>query len=210
MTPWTQRLIDDVTARSPWLAASRKRGRANICRALQIDHTDPIAGYATAPFVCVDHDDITWIAGAIGYTTFDEGTGISDIILWQPTTGVVRLFGEAANIAALITPATISAELTIFVDPRAFFRAWADRRAEFLTRRQIARETTHSIIPSEPLDGNLPGALAIGDIDAIHWLDTGASVLKAGPGVDAKKLQRGVFRSARLPRVVAADERLAA
>lgn len=207
MSPWTERLIADATAKSPWLSTPYRRGRANICRALRIDPTDPTAGYATAPFVVIDHDGETWIAGAVGFTVFSHGE-IADLILWQPQTQRIRIFGEAANAAILITPFQTEPELTVFADGFAFFRAWADRRAAFYARRQAARETMHAIIPTEPADGNLPGALVVGNLDKIQWRDTGASTLLAGPGVDPKTLQRAVLRSARIPRVAAAPDYL--
>lgn len=206
LSRYAQRFVDEAVANDPWLAAPFTRARGNICRALKIDREDPAAGYATAPFVCLDHGDTTWIAGAVGTTIFDEGHGISDTILWHPPTGRIQILGEAASANVLILPTSSDPELTVYADGFAFFRAWADRRAAYLVRRHQAQAAKHAIIPSEPMDGNLPGALAVGDLDKIHWRDTGATILKAGPGINAKQLQRAVFRSACIPRVVDADD----
>jgi hypothetical protein len=51
------------------------------------------------------------------------------------------------------------------------------------------------------MDSGIPGALAIGDLAKIDWRAVDASVLVAGPGIDAKALNKAIIRSARLPRV---------
>ncbi len=171
-----------------WLQANWPANRATICRALKIDPNEPGATYATGPFAIMSEDGANWIAGAVGiWRAFKPGDwsvdDISDVILWNPRTGEVRLLGDEG--AVLIVPDRPEPRLTVYADGFAFFRAWADRRAETLAR----------------IDSDIPGALAIGDLKDINWRETGASVLVAGPGIDAKKLNSAVIRSARLPRV---------
>jgi hypothetical protein len=202
-----------MTPAQAWWHAPHERGRARIYAALKIDPTEPTAPYACALFRALDLDDATWIASptagfpclAVDAVLRSAPEDIPDVILWSPRTGTLRIAGESANTPALITPHPAPETLTVYGDGYAFFRAWADARAEFFARWRSARAGT-SFIPTEPTDGGMPGALVIGDLDKIHWRHTGASVLVAGPGVPAAKLKTAVFRSARLPRVQASVE----
>lgn len=194
---------------SVWLHARYPRGRKNICEALRIDRADPAAAYATACFRCIETDDRNWIAGAVGappcLTVGDwQSSDITDVILWHPPTGDVRILGEAAKIDMIILPFGGSETLTVFAEPWAFFRAWADKRAAFLAQWQTAKAGRHALLPREPRDGNIPGAIVVGDV-AKAWREVDAPVVEAGPGVDAKTLKSAIFRAARLPRVVEAS-----
>lgn len=186
-----------------WLAANWSAKRATICRALKIDPAEPGASYATGPFAIMQEDGASWIAGAVGiWRAFDPTNwsvdDISDVILWNPRTGEIRILGDTSP--TLITPDRPEPRLTVYGQGFAFFRAWADRRAEILARIRIAHES-HRVTGSEPTDSGIPGALVIGDLAKIEWRNLGAAVLVAGPGTDARKLNRAVIRSARLPRI---------
>ncbi len=186
-----------------WLQANWSANRATICRALKIDPAEPGATYATGPFAIMAEDGANWIAGAVGiWRALDPKPwsvdDISDVILWNPRSNEVRLLDDIGS--GLVMPDHPEPRLTVYADGFAFFRAWADRRAEILARIRIAHEA-HLVTSGEPRDSAIPGALAIGDLKDIHWRDTGATVLVAGPGIDAKKLNRAVIRSAYLPRV---------
>lgn len=186
-----------------WLSTNWSANRATICRALKIDPAEPGATYATGPFAIMAEDGANWIAGAVGiWRALDplpwSVDDITEVILWNPRTGQVRFLDDVGP--GVVIPAKPEQRLTVYADGFAFFRAWADRRAEILARIRIAHEG-HRVTAVEPLDSAIPGALAIGDLAKIHWRDIGASVLVAGPGVDAKKLNRAVIRSAHLPRV---------
>jgi hypothetical protein len=190
-----------------WLAADWTCGRASICRALRIERTEPTAPYATFPFTVLETDggEHRWIAGAVGiwspFTSSDwSADHVREVILWNPRTGELRLLGDDLAGATAILPDRPDARLTVYADGFSFFRAWADRRAEQYQRMRLAIEH-HRVTQAEPTDSGLPGILAIGDVATIDWSDIGAAVLVAGPGVDPKALNRGVIRSARLPRV---------
>jgi hypothetical protein len=197
-----------------WAEVPYKRGRGAIFKALRIDPTEPLAGYATNAFRILETGEgEAWMAGAVGCPpSFNisavlswDHTAIRDIILWNPRTGALRVLGEPDP--TLIMPDADDGRVTVFGEGFAFFRAWADRRAENGTRIVAALRSRHAAITSEPADGGLPGVLAIGDLNRMPWTLVGATTLVAGPGVDAAKLRSAIFHAARLPRV---EERLAA
>lgn len=192
-----------MTPGRTWLSSKWSANRASICRALKINPSEAGATYATAPFVVLRHDETNWIAGAIGiWGAFKPSTWSVDqilaVILWNPKTGELRLLNEDAP--ALVTPCSRELRMTVYADGFAFFRAWADQRAATLTRIRAANGARHATF-AEPTDSDIPGALAIGDLDKIDWRLIEAPVLVAGPGTDARKLNRAILRSARLPRV---------
>jgi hypothetical protein len=184
-----------MTVQSVW------RKRRAVFAALKIDPLEPTASYAIQPFTVLETDEGNWIAGAVGHEPpmrYGDWTPTGDVILWNPRSGAMRLRGVIG--AALIVPHHPGARLTVFGDGFAFFRAWADNRAAIAERIAVA-STNHRTTNAEPMDSGIPGALVIGDMAKIDWRDTGASVLVAGPGIDAKALNRAVIRSAHLPRV---------
>lgn len=195
---------------SVWMRAPYERGRASICRALQIDRAEPTAAYATLPFVVLeDEEGETQIGGAVGmYPAFSVGdwttADITDVILWNPRTNLVRIMGEARSASCIVLPDQVPADrLTIYGDGFAFFRAWADNRA-YVAALAVARakgKWVHNVV--EPTDSGIPGALAIGDLNKLRIADIDTRVLVAGPGIDAAKLKSALFRSANLPRVEA-------
>jgi hypothetical protein len=203
--------LDRDTPGRAWDLAFNVADRRTICRALKIDPAEQGAFYATFPFRIVRDGDKAWIAGAIGcQRALDPNsvrdwrhTDVSDVILWNPRTGHVQLAGDPS--ATLIEPADYAnGRYNIYGDGFAFFRAWADKRAEIGAGIISAKASNSHIIPVEPVDSGMPGALVIGDLDQVRWRDLNATVLVAGPGIDPQKLNRAIFRSARLPRVEAA------
>jgi hypothetical protein len=177
------------------------RKRLAVFRALKISPLEPTAGYAVQPFTVLETDLGNWIAGAVGHADplrYGEWSAAGDVILWNPRTEEVRLRGETGS--ALICPFRAEPRLTIYGQGFAFFRAWADNRAAIAQRINLAA-ANHRATNAEPMDSGIPGALAIGDLAKIDWRAVDASVLVAGPGIDAKALNKAIIRSARLPRV---------
>ena len=177
------------------------RKRLAIYRALKISPLEPTASYAIQPFTVLETGEGNWIAGAVGHhpsTRYGDWNPTGDVVLWNPRTGEMRLRGETG--AALIAPFRAEPRLTIYATGFAFFRAWADNRAA-LAERIAHAITNHRATNAEPADSGIPGGLAIGDLSKLNWRDLDATVLVAGPGVDPKKLNSAIIRSARLPRV---------
>ncbi len=166
-----------------------------IYDAIQIDTTEPAAFYACYPFRIVQYEGATWIGGAIGCPRLMDRPGawgptdVIDLILWNPKTGKSKVAGETTF---LCEPQPCE-ELTVYADPKAFFRAWAERRAEAVMRRDM--------IPRMPDsdDSWLPGAFVTGSLARIRW-PAWARTIRAGPGVDAKQLRSSVLRNS--PRVI--------
>lgn len=210
MKVWARDMAVETPGRA-WFHAPYMHGRSSIAAALKVDRADPLAAYATLPFRILNIDDQNWIAGAIGCPPAVSGKisvwchlDISDVVLWNPRTGALRVAGEPANAPCLIgvgTAGASQAEVVVYDSGYAFFRAWVERRANFLAGFLAARESRTSVIPTEPACGNVPGLLAIGKLDALPWFDVGAAVLKTDGGIDPGKLKSAIFRAARLPRV---------
>lgn len=190
-----------------WDAAPYARGRASIARLLGCEG-HPGAGYITAAFrAWIDDDDRSWIAGAVGCPRcFDlealenwRHLDIEEVILWCPRTGEARLAGEHESTARLILPCEHDTSLTVWGDAGAFFRAWAAnrRRLAEMVQRKAMGEWAHPVI--ECPDGELPGALIVGDVGAVRWADVSASTIIAGPGVTKSELRAAALRAARLP-----------
>ncbi len=190
-----------MTPGQQWLRGQR-RAKA-ICKELCIDPAEPGASYAIGPFAILTVDERPWIAGAVGiWRAFKprdwEPDDITDVILWSPRTGELRLLDDDGP--ALILPANPEPRLTVYGEGLAFFRAWADRRAATFASVRTAF-ANHRVAGVEPHDSDIPGALAIGDLAKLPWMQANASVLVAGPGIDGRRLNAAVIRSARLPRV---------
>lgn len=210
MTPRLASIVDRILANrsepsgpgEAWLNANPNK--APVCRALKIDPADPVAAYATLPFTLMrDTEDRMCIAGAVGaWRVFSPlqwtPEHVAAVVLWDPLSGALSLYGDTGT--ALVTPFRPEPRLTIYADGFAFFRAWADRRAATWTALASAAQL-HRTAHAEPADSDIPGALVIGDLNRIDWLSADATVLVAGPGIDAKQLNRAVIRSARLPRI---------
>lgn len=178
--------------------------RQAVFRALKIGASDPHAHFSTDRFTVLTIDGKAWIAGAvsaspiIGHRYGDWFPNGGEVILWNPRTNEVKLRDD--DHPTLILPHRAEARLTVYADGFAFFRAWADNRAAISERINLATDN-HRITHAEPSDGGIPGALAIGALNSIDWTDTGSNILVAGPGIDPKKLNSAIIRSAKLPRV---------
>ncbi len=194
---YRQRLADEASCVGViWDRAPARRGRKSICKAIDIDPAHPLSYWSTHPFRVVERDGVTWIAGAVGAPPLKDAMrmiawtpmAITDVILWNPRTGMLRLADDDGD--RLIAPAD-GGELTVYGDGRAFFRAWADLRADMA-------HYEHDATPYA-----LPGALLIGNPDNVRWLNLGATVLKPSAGVDPKRIKAALHRQANLPRIAA-------
>lgn len=196
-----------MTPGEAWMNARWDHQRKAIFRALRIAPDESCASYAITPFrIMRDDRGIACIGGAVGVWRSLAPKGwtedrITDVILWDPKGGTVSLVGS--DDAAIVMPYDCEPRITVYADGFAFFRAWADNRAATFERLRLAKQH-RSLTAAEPLDGGLPGILVVGELLKLPWHSLGASVLVAGPGINAKALNTAVIRSARLPRVEAA------
>jgi len=170
-----------------------------IARALRIDRMESVAGYALRPFRYIKRGERHLILAAwpcpheLGKIDMDW-LGIETVLAWEPVTGkVTNLTDDRPQLFGAVT----SEDATVYGEPRAFFTAWARKRAWFASAYQQAMTSTWSARPRE-ID-QLPGGLAIGDIDAIHWPTPTLPERFTTVGIDPKALNRAILKSARLP-----------
>lgn len=192
-----------------WHSVPYGHGRASIFKALHIDPREPSAGFACACFRIVADDGVNYIAGAVGcpphldLERFQEWTpdNVSEVILWNPRTAELRVLGEAKSQTILIAPRHAEI-ITVFKDGYAFFRAWAERRAEFAARKQGVLNNAWVHPMPETSDSLIPGALIVGDTMAVKgWGALSQATLIPGPGVSEDELKKSVWRASDIPSV---------
>lgn len=181
-----------------------------IARALRIDRTQPGATYALAPFRYLRDGDRHLILAAHpcphAFAPVDmDWLGIETVIAWEPTTGKVTvLTDDRPQLFGKLT----EDDNTVFADPRAFFTAWMRARAWYATARQQAAYSKWTATPPE-LD-MLPGALIVGDADLINWPTPTMPRHLQCVGIDPKRVNRAILKSASLPMCTGFDTARAA
>jgi hypothetical protein len=169
-----------------------------VGRALRINRTGPEAFYACLPFRLMRTDGQAVIAAAYPTPRFitdvEDWLGIETVLLWNPVTNTVSVDNDA-------NPQAIGRhdQGAIYGDPRAFFQAWARNRAQFYVQRQSSIQN-HWTAPLPERD-DVPGVLVTGDATKIHWPISELPDVITTVGIDAKVVNRAIFKSARLPRV---------
>ena len=183
-----------------WEYAFHSRARESIVRLLGAEDM-PV--YATLPFKTLDTENGPRIGAAIGwpdplrnghdhYAYLD----IEDVLLWDPRHNTVTVDGERGS-SRLFTPSEDNRDgpLTVYRDPFAFFRDWVALRVERLALHQSGWRAALTV------DGCMPGALAVGDLERMPWQCLHVPQLVAGPGLNRDDLRRAVFRTHRLPSI---------
>lgn len=176
-----------------------------IARALRIDRSQPGATYALAPFRYMRDGARHLILAAYpcphAFAPIDiDWLGIETVVAWEPVTGKVEvLTDDRPQLFGRLT----EDDSTIFADPRAFFTAWMKARAWYTATRQQAVYSKWSATPRE-LDV-LPGALIVGDPDVIHWPTATMPRHVQCVGIEPKRVNRAILKSASLPMCVGFD-----
>ena len=125
--------------------------------------------------------------------------GIETVISWNPITDRAEVIGDPQP--QLVGHISDEAN-QLHASPRAFFQAWAMRRAQFLSLRQTT--SAHWSKPPAERD-EAPGGLIVGDPHSIRW---NASALPASidcVGIDPQVINRAILRAAHLPRATASS-----
>lgn len=174
-----------------------------VYRAMRIDPSDFGASYAVAPFRYFKGERHLILAAYPAPRILDpvdeNWFGIETVIAWEPNSNqAYPLEDPSPQLAGRLDDEAH----TLFADPRAFFQAWAIRRAQFAMKRQEARSNRWHAIPAER--DETPGALILGDVDRIPWHPTLLPDHIECVGVDPKVVNKAIFKAARLPRVTAA------
>lgn len=176
-----------------------------IARALRIDPSQSCARYALAPFRYIKRGGRHLILAAHPcprqFSPIDlDWLGIETVLAWEPKTDKVEvLTDDRPQLFGRVT----DEDNTVFADARAFFTAWMRNRAWYATARLEAMKSPWSAKPAEV--DLLPGALIIGDPEAIHWPVHSMPRHFQAVGIEPKRLNRAILKSASLPMCVGAD-----
>lgn len=171
-----------------------------IARALRINPAEEGAVFAKAPFRLAQIEGRHVILAAYPAPRMlgpvdGDWLSIERVIAWDPRTDEATVLGDSEpQMVGRLTEETPA----LYASPRAFFTAWLRARAAFfvLWCQSRAGTWTHGA-PEHDL---IPGALAIGPIDAIQWRPSTLPANIETVGVDAAKLNRALLRAARVPR----------
>lgn len=183
--------------------------RAPVFRALRIDPSDPAATYAVAPFRAYKNDDGQWrvLAAWPAPTILDEVQdyfGIEAVVSWNPLTDEAEMMGD--DKPRLVGRINEQAN-QVHARPRAFFQAWAIRRAQYYAARKST--AAHWSVPPRERD-EVPGVLCIGATDQIRWNLAALPAQIECVGIDDRAVYRSVVRAAHLPKINAAPNNLRA
>lgn len=182
-----------------------KHDHPAIARALRIDRSEPHAWYALLPFRYLKLGDRHLILAAYPtpkiITAVDQDwLGIETVIAWEPTTGAVSVMtDDRPQLVGRVT----ETDSTVFAEPRAFFTAWMRQRAWFMAARVQASQRKWSAMHGEP--DLLPGALIVGDPDKISWPVHSMPDRFTCVGIEPKRVNKAIIRSARLPMCAGID-----
>lgn len=202
--------FDADTPAKRWSEASPFLGKESIDRLLgeaPAPAGQRIARYSTWPFrTLTDSEGVPVVAAAVGCPNpwsmdpYDH-LDITDVLEWNPRTGAIKISGEHSTADYLVVPFVTPDRLTVFTEPLAFFRAWvaARRHTADLLQQKDAGKWVHPV--SEPKDGGLPGALAIGRLDRLQWRSLHVREIEAGPGLERSALRNAMIASANLPQI---------
>lgn len=197
LSAW-QYAIDKETPAKMWWGL--KSSHPAIASALKVDRSKAPAPYALAPFrFWRDETNRPLILAAYPTPAIMDcdWLGIETVLAWDPKTDTAwvidddrpQLFGQATDEAA-----------QIFASPRAFFSEWMRKRAQLATQIQMAAHN-HWTAPPTEIDP-LPGALMLGEPEAIRWPTHALPEAFHVVGADPRRINRAILKSARLPRCI--------
>lgn len=220
-----------MTPAALWHAANARRDDTATARALGFDRAKlPDAWYALLPFVLVDTDDGHVVAAAVepelpltlsqnegivhALLTF-AGEDVSGLPSHDPTTGPgddaaifsldargrIAFLGDRTTSALYVPPHRGDEAVQLFTDGATFFRAWVAARVRWMQQRRAVRRDSLADLP-ERRDGCVPGALLIGDAQAVRWPPERIFVCSDAP--TARAVEAGIRRSARMSEVILA------
>lgn len=173
-----------------------------IARQLRINRQDEGGVYALLPFRLATVDGQHRILAAWPCPRFlgsdpDDHLVIDTVIAWNPIDDTAAVLGDPVPQLAGRFPDPETG--TIFASPRAFFQAWCAARAAFFVRWRDAMRKPWSAAPTET--DLVPGTLLIGQPEAIRWNPSALPAQLTVQGIDPARVNKAIFRAARLPRV---------
>lgn len=169
-----------------------------IGRALKINREGAAAVYALMPFRLGRDDNgqvrifAAWPCPRFFHPDADtDWLGIETVVAFDPT----------VNHATTDQPDAVIGDISqgmIYADPLAFFQDWARSRAQFYAQRQ-ASIANHWTAPMTEHDA-IPGALIIGNPEKVQWPIHAMPEQIQTVGIDPRKINAAILKSARLPR----------
>lgn len=175
-------------------------GHPAVYRALKIDPADPAAVYAAAPFRIGKVDEVphvlaAWPAPNILGEPDPDWLDIEAVLAWNPVSNAVSVLSDPEP--QLIGAWPDVGPVRLFGTPFAFFRAWVEERAAFITAWQAAQRAHWLATPTE---ASTPGMLATGPIDKIRLPVATMPHNIECVGLDPREVNKAIMRAARLPR----------
>ena len=184
-----------------WWDADHTAGRSTIRRALGIAPGDEGGWYAIAPFRFFRSETgkasilAAWPAPLVLDEPTPDWLDIQTVIAWNPVKDTARVLGDPVPQLVGVMREDANA---LFSSPRAFFQAWASRRAIHAVRHREASAKEWHVVPPER--DEVPGALMIGTPASIRWNPAALPEHIECRGCDAREINRAILRAARLPR----------
>lgn len=172
-----------------------------IARALGIDRSEFAAPFALQPFRYARTDKGHRILAAypcprtIGTEIDHDWLGVEAVIEWDPVANAATVYDDPHP---QLVGDMRDDSASLFADPRQFFIEWARNRAAFAVRFQEAVRTAWTAKPTE--SDVVPGALMIGTPEAIVWAPSALPEAIRCVGVDPRRVNKAILKSARLPR----------
>lgn len=173
-----------------------------IGRHLRIDRAEDGGVFALAPFrvAMIENQHrilAAWPAPRILTSDPDDHLGIDTVIAWNPIDDTASVLGDP--VPQLVGRFPDAETGAIFASPRAYFQAWAMARAAFFVRWRDAMRKPWSAAPTET--DMIPGTLLIGEPEAIRWNPSALPASITVQGIDPARVNKAIFKAARLPRV---------
>jgi len=197
LSSWQHAITRDTPGKLWWHLPFN---HAAIARALKCPRDQDCAPYALAPFrFWRDENDVPVIIAAYPTPAIadHDWLGIETVLIWNPVTDTVRIMGD--TVPQLFGAVTKDAA-TIYGSPRAYFTEWMRRRAQMAVQIRIAAQSHWTARPIEV--DPIPGALLIGEPEAIRWPTHDMPEAFHVIGADPRRINRAILKSARLPRCV--------
>lgn len=186
-----------------WWNCDHEAGLATVLKVMGIAPGDLGACYAAAPFrlhISADTGRKVILAAWPAPLLFDppspDWLDIQAVIAWNPVKDVAHVVGDPVPqlVGALSDDAC-----SLFASPRAFFQAWAMRRAAFAVQRQTARQRAWHVVPVER--DAVPGCLMIGKPDEIRWNPAALPAELSVVGIDRASVWKAILKAAGLPSI---------
>lgn len=181
--------------------------RAPIYRQLRFDPADFGAAYAIVPFrIAKIEGKAVILAAHPTPDTLDpdpDWLNIETVFAWDPIADTATILGDdVPQIAGALSDEAHE----IHASPRAFFQAWAIRRAAFYGRREGTKGKDWHVAARE--QDEVPGALLIGSLAKAQINPFAMPEHVECHGIDPRELNRAILKAARLPRATAATSAL--